>query len=121
MATGLEHLSEGQIDASGACQRMPPLPERSDTVIDESRGTAPHRNVTAFEAQSAYRIGAAFAAPQEYGRKAERNGNDRSPSILLVTILMEAELGASDIAIDQASIGIILLEPGLGSGSCSDV
>src|SRR5262245_28452371 len=34
---------------------------------------------------------------------------------------MEAELRASDVAIDQAGIGIILLESCLGSGSCSDL
>ena len=71
---------------------MLPVLERSDTVIDEAGGTAPHRNVTAFEAQAAHRIGAAFAAPQEYGRQAERNGDDRSPGILLVTVLMEARV-----------------------------
>src|SRR5437667_920388 len=114
-----EHLPESKIDASGAGQRMPPLPERSDTVIDEASGTAPHRDVTAFEGQASYRIGAAFAAPQEYGRQAERNGDDRSPSILLVTVLMEAEFGASHIAIDQASIGIIVCKTHLGRGGCS--
>src|SRR5439155_7487084 len=116
-----EHFPEGKIDASGSGQRMPPLPERSDTVIDEASGTAPHRDVTAFEGQASYRIGAAFAAPQKYGRQAERNGDNRSPSILLVTVLMEAEFGASHIAIDQASVGFIMCKPGLGSGMCSDV
>src|SRR5688572_2606095 len=64
--TVLEDLPESEVDASGAGQWMPSLLERSDTVIDEASGTAPYRNVTAFEAQAADRIGAAFPAPQEY-------------------------------------------------------
>jgi hypothetical protein len=39
--------------------------ERGDAVIDETRGTTPHGNVTAFEAQAADRMGAVLAAPQE--------------------------------------------------------
>src|SRR5712691_10847170 len=100
---------------------MLPIAERSDSMIGEASGTAPHHDVTAFEAQAAHWIGASFAAPQEYGRQAERNGDDRSPGILLVAVLVKAEFGARDIAIDQASVGIIVGEPGLGSGTCSDV
>jgi len=50
---------------------MPPIAERSDAMIDEASGTAPHYDVTAFEAQAPEGIGATFAAPQEYGRQAE--------------------------------------------------
>jgi hypothetical protein len=64
-------------------------------VIDEAHGTAPHHDVTAFKVQTTHWVRAAFATPQEYGRQAERGGDDGSPSILLV--LMEAELGAGDI------------------------
>jgi hypothetical protein len=56
---------------------------------------------------------------QEYGRQAERNGDDRSPGILLVAVLMEAEFRASDVAIDQASVGIVVGEPRLGGGAFS--
>jgi hypothetical protein len=48
-----EHLSEGKIYASGAGQVMLPILERGDAVIDEACGTAPHRNVTVFKAESA--------------------------------------------------------------------
>ncbi len=44
-----EHLSEGKIDASVARQRILPVLERSDPVMDETRGTAPHRDVAVFE------------------------------------------------------------------------
>ena len=60
----------------------------------------------------------AFAAPEEYGRQAERDRDDQSPGIFLITILMQAEFGARHIAIDQARVGIIVREPGLGSGAC---
>ena len=50
---------------------MLPFSERSDTVIDEASGTAPHHDVTAFKLEAAYGIAAAFAAPQEYGREAQ--------------------------------------------------
>ena len=75
---------------------MLPILERSDAVIDEARGTAPHRRRRRFRAQAAHRIGAALAAPQEYGGQAQRDGDDRRPGILLVTVLMEAELGARE-------------------------
>lgn len=39
-------FSECQIDASGADQRMLPILQRRDAVIDEPRGTAPHNGVT---------------------------------------------------------------------------
>src|SRR6266852_2620044 len=121
MPTVSEHLSEGKIDASSAGQRVLPVLERSNAVIDEACGTAPHRDVTAFEAQATQWIGAAIAAPQEYGGQAERDRDDRSPGILLVTVLMEAEFGARAVAVDQASVGIVVGEPGLGSGTYSEV
>src|SRR5216684_7569316 len=121
MATISEHLPERKVDASGAGQRMLPILKRSDSVIDEACGTAPHRDVTAFEPQPAHRIGAAFAAPQEYGRQAERDGDNRSPGILLVTVLMEAEFGARDVAVDQARVGIVVGKPGLGGGTRGEV
>src|SRR6266542_247368 len=95
---------------------MMPVLQKSDAVIDKARGTAPYRDVTAFEAQAAYRIRAAFTAPQEYSGQAERDGDDRSPGILFVTILVKAEFGACDVAVDQASVRIVVGKSGLGSG-----
>jgi hypothetical protein len=95
--------------------------ERGHAVIDKACGTAPHRDVTAFEMQATHRIGTAFAAPQEYGRQAERDGDDRSPAILLVTVLMKTEFGTWDVAVDEASVGIVVREPGLGSGTYGDI
>src|SRR5262245_33719637 len=95
--------------------------ERTDTMINEASRTAPYHDVTAFEADTAHRTGGPLAAPQEYGRQAKRNRDDWSPGILLVPVPMKAEFGARDIAIDQASVGIIVRELGLGSGTCSDV
>jgi len=40
---------------------------------------------------------------------------------LLVTVLMEAEFGPRGIAVDQASVGIVVSKPRLGSGMHSDV
>src|SRR5262245_43815289 len=97
------------------------IAERSNAMIDEASGTAPNHDVPAFEAKAAHWIGATFAAPQKYGRHADRNGYDWSPGILLVAVLMKAEFSARDIAIDQASVGIIVLESSLGGGTCSDV
>ena len=108
-----EHLSERKIDACGAGQGMLPVPERCDAVIDETCGTAPHGDITAFEAQAAHRIGAASSDPQENGRQAKRDGDDRGPSILLVTVLMEAEFSARDVAVDEAGVGIVAGESGL--------
>src|SRR5260370_37826984 len=117
MGTKSEHLSERKIDAMRAGQQMLPVLKGRDTVIDQARGTAPHRDVTAFEAQTAHGIGAAFTAPQEYGGQAKRDGDDRSLGIFFVTGLMEAEFGARDVAVDQASVRIVVGEGGLGSGA----
>jgi len=70
-----------------------------------------------FEVQAAHWIGPAFAAPQEYGRQADRDGDNRSPGILFVTVLMEAEFSACDVAVDQASVRIVVGEAGLGGGA----
>src|SRR2546425_805026 len=69
----LEDFPKGKIDASVAGQWMLPLLERSDAVINEASGTAPHHDITAFEREAAHRIGAAFTAPQEGSRQAKRN------------------------------------------------
>jgi hypothetical protein len=58
LPTPSKYLSECEIDASGAGQRRLPVLERRDTVIDESRGTAPHHDVAAFEVQATHRTGA---------------------------------------------------------------
>ncbi len=50
----------------------------------------------------AHRIGAAVAAPQEYGRKAERYW---SPSVLLVTVLMEAAFGIQHRGLIREALG----------------
>jgi hypothetical protein len=50
--------------------------------------------MSAFQVQAAHRIGTTLAAPRECGRQAERDGDDRSPSILLVAVLMKTEFGA---------------------------
>lgn len=78
------------MDASGTGL---PVVERRHTVIDEAGGTSPHCDVTAFEAEVAHWIGTTFATPQEYSRQTERDRDDRRPSILLVTVLMETEFG----------------------------
>src|SRR5262245_35269067 len=100
---------------------MLPGSKRSDAVIDEARGTAPHRDVTAFEAEATHGIGATFPAPEEYGGQAERNGNDWSPLIVLVAVLMKAELRAGYVTIDQARVRIVICEPGLGGRADSNV
>src|SRR5215471_18066970 len=97
---------------------MVSIAKRSDTVIDETCRPAPHHDVTALETHPPHRIGATFATPKEYARQPKRNGDNRSPGILLVAVLMKAEFGAGDIPIDEAGVGIIMRKPGLGSGSC---
>jgi hypothetical protein len=93
------------------------LTERSDTVIGETGRAAPYHDVPVFNWEAADRIRAAFATPQEYGRNAEGNGNDRRPAIILVAILVEAKLRARDITIDEASVWIIIRKP--CRGGCS--
>jgi hypothetical protein len=90
-------------------------------MVDEARGTAPHDDVAAFETQAAHPTRAARAAPQEHGGQAERDGDYRSPGIILVAILMEAEFGAGDVSVDQASVGIVGGEPRLSGGACGKV
>ena len=58
-----EHLPERQVDPRGAGQRVVPVLESGDTVIDEARGTSPYRDIPAFDPQPADRIGAALPAP----------------------------------------------------------
>src|SRR5260370_40096201 len=78
-----EHFSEGKVYASGAGQRMLPILDRGDAVIDEACWTAPHRNVTAFKAEPAHWIGAAFAAPQKYGGQAGRDSGQMGPRVVI--------------------------------------
>ena len=54
LLTMSKYPSEGEIDASGTGQRVLPVLERRDAVIDEACGTAPHHDVTAFEVQAAH-------------------------------------------------------------------
>src|SRR5260370_12552544 len=44
-----------------------------------------------------------------------------TPGIFLITVLMEAEFGACDVAVDQASVRIVVGEAGLSSGAYGDV
>src|SRR5262245_9353656 len=100
---------------------MFPVAEGSDTVINETSRSTPHHGVTVFEAHAAHPIRATLAAPQKYSRHAERNGDDRRPGIVLITILVEAEFGACDITIDQAGVGIISGEPGFARSLCGNL
>src|SRR5215471_4826709 len=111
---GSEHFPEGEIETNSAGQGMLSLLERSDTMIDEPRRTAPHNHVAVFDREAAHRFGTALAAPQEHRGKAERNRNNRGPGIVLVAILMETEFGARDIAVDEAGVRIVLFETRFG-------
>ena len=95
---------------------MLPILQRRDTVIDEARGTAPHRHVAAFQPQTAHRVSAPFAAPQEYRRQPQRDGNDRRPGVVLIAILMQSELRPGGVAVDQAGVGVVIGKSG-SSGS----
>jgi hypothetical protein len=48
-------LSECEIDASGAGQRVPPCLERRDAATEEARGPATHYDVTAFKVQATHK------------------------------------------------------------------
>ena len=58
-----EHFPKRKVDSNVAGQRMLPVLERSDTVIDKTGGAAPHCDVAVFDPQAAHGILAAFAAP----------------------------------------------------------
>ena len=90
-------------------------------MINEPRGAAPHHHIAAFEAKPPHGVGTPLAAPQKHGGQSERNGDDGRPGVLLVAILMQAELGARDIAVDQASVGIVGGEPTLGGGAYGEI
>src|ERR1035438_864193 len=100
---------------------MVPLLEGSDAVIHEACGTAPHHHVAALQPQTAYWTAAALPAPQEHGRQAQGYGNDGRPGVLLVAVLMEAEFGSREVAIDQAGVGIVSGETCLGGGARGQV
>ena len=51
----------------------------------------------------------------------ERDRDDGSPGILLVAVLMKTEFRAGDVAVDQASVGIVVSETGLGGGAYGEV
>src|SRR5690242_9809582 len=93
----------------------------SDSVIDEARRTAPHHDVSLFQAHPPDGIRALFSAPQEHGWHAQRYGHYRRPGVVLVAILMEAELCARFVAIDQAGIGIVSFKSAFGRGSGSQI
>lgn len=116
-----EHLAESEIYPKGARKRMHSLFQWSDPVKNKSRGAAPHDHVAAFELDASYGIGAALAAPKEYGGWAQRHGYNRCPGIFLITVLMQTESRSSGVAVDQASIGIVLGESGFGSGAHGEI
>src|SRR5262249_55464147 len=116
-----EHLAKGEIDPSTARQWMLSVFERSDTVINKPRGSAPHNRVAAFEPQPADRIRTAFTAPEEHGRQAKRDGDDGSPRILFIAILMKAQFGAGGVAIDQTGVWIITFESCLRCRTSSEI
>ncbi len=81
--------------------------QRRDTMIGETSGTAPHHDVTAFKIQTAHLVGTPVAAPKECVRHAKRDGNNRSPCIVFVAVLMKTEFASRNLAIDKASVRII--------------
>src|SRR5688572_10548685 len=85
-----EYFPKGEVDANGTAQGMVFFSKGGHSMVSEASGSAPYCHVAVFKAEAAYGIGTALAAPQEYGGHAERNGHDRRPRVLLVSILMEA-------------------------------
>ena len=114
-------LAKCKVDSRRTSKGMLAFFEWRNTVIHEPGGTAPHDDITIFQPETAHSVRAAFPSPEKYGGQAKRNGDDRSPGILLVAVLMKAEFGSCDIAIDQARIGIIVVEPRCGRGTYSKV
>src|SRR5262245_66437664 len=84
---------------------MKAVGERTDAVIAQARGSAPHHDVAVNQTDRLRSIGAALAAEEKDGRQAQRYRDDGRRVVALVLVLVEREAGAGLVAVDEARVG----------------
>ena len=84
--------------------------ERHHAMVTKSRGTAPDRHVAMHHRYASYFVTSIQAAKQKDRWYSERYGNNRLRKIMLVFVLVQRQLCARLIAIDQARIGLEIRE-----------
>jgi hypothetical protein len=78
--------------------------ERRDAVEEQSRRSAPHRDVGMFQPKPLRLVAALQPAEHEDRRQAQRHRDDRRTEIVLVPVLMQGHPRAGLVAIDQAGV-----------------
>ena len=101
---------EGQIVTVRSRQRMNARLYRQNAVEAQPRRTAPHHHIAMLQQHALHGVAALEAAELKYRRQTERNGNDRLAQIFLIFILMQRQLRARLIAIDQTGVGLKVLK-----------
>src|SRR6266566_286989 len=78
--------------------------ESIDAVVGEPRGAAPYHDVAVPQLQTRDPVAASEAAEQELGGKPQGHRHDRSGEIGFILVLMQAQLRARRVAVDEAGI-----------------
>src|SRR6266849_4225080 len=79
--------------------------ESIDAVIGEPRRAAPYHDVAVPQLYARDAIISSEAAEQELGGKPQRDRHDRSGEIGFILVLMQAQLRAGRVAVDETGIG----------------
>src|SRR5262245_54850676 len=78
--------------------------QRIDAVVGEPRGAAPYHDIAMPQLYARDPIVSSEAAKQEPGGKPERDRYDRSREIGFILVLMQAQLRARRVAVDETRI-----------------
>src|SRR5438445_611809 len=96
-------LAKSQVDALLAEQIMMCRLERLHAVIAQAIGAAPDHDVAVLERYAAGPVGPFQPAEQKNRRNAERDRDDRRTEVALVLVLMQRQLGAGQVLVDEGT------------------
>lgn len=79
--------------------------QRLNAMIKQARLPAPDHHIAMLQQQPLQRIAALQPAKLKDGRHPQRDRDDRRPQILFIFILMQRQLCAGLVAVDQTGVG----------------
>src|SRR5262249_57674017 len=103
--TQAERLAESQIESTPAGHGMVAGFESIDTVVGQPRGAAPYYDIAMPQLHASDWIISSEAAEQELSGQPQRDRDDRKGEIGFVLVLVQAQLGAGRVAVDEACVG----------------
>ena len=106
-------FSESQVDALTAHDSVFAVGERRYAVKEQPRRAAPDHDVAMLQPVTVRLVGALRAAEQEDRGQPQRHRHDRRGKIQLVLVLMQRQLRAGHIAVDEAGFRLEAVEPGV--------